>query len=63
MKKKLDVYNGYLMAVSKAQSLLSFKFATQLNMWDRRKIGYNFAFMFASPPYVTTTFRNGSNYP
>ena len=48
MKKKLNVYNGYLMAVADAQTILSKKFATQLNMWDRRKIGYNFAFMFAS---------------
>ena len=28
------------------------KFQEQMNLFDRNKIGYNFVYMFASPPYM-----------
>ena len=36
----------------KATGMLMTKFQEQLNLFDRNKIGYNFVYMFASPPYM-----------
>ena len=59
MECKLDMYTDQISALSMTTKILGQKFATQLNMWDRKKIGYNFAFMFASPPAVTENHSSG----
>lgn len=35
------------------------KFLTQIYRWDKNKVGYHFAFLFASPPYIPIRFGMG----
>jgi len=52
LENKLMLTNLQLCATRQLSSKLAEKFLSQINMWDRNKIGYNFVFLFASPPYV-----------
>jgi hypothetical protein len=37
------------------------KFYSQINLWDKNKINYNFVFFFASPAHLSISSRIGNS--
>jgi len=58
-KMMMHVNFGKIEATIVATSKLINKFQGQLNLFDRNKIGYNFVYMYASPPYLLLKNKTG----